>query len=146
MSSIIYNKFMSEKAIGNIDWINDNYKVGLILATYTPDPEDEHWDEISSLQVTAGLGYTSGGATIPTGAGRTVSMVDNMVKYDADNIVWAASTINSARYAVIYKSTGDSATSVLVACFDMGTYKSSDNQDFQIEWNPFGIVTEEQAV
>ena len=59
--------------------------------------------------------------------------------FDADDVTWSNSTIK-ARYAVIYKDTGTTTTSPLMACIDFGTEKSSENAEFTVQWDAAGIM------
>ena len=51
-----------------------------------------------------------------------------------------SSTI-TARYAVIYDSTGTSSTSALIGYVDFGADVSTTNGTFQITWDSAGIFT-----
>ncbi|WP_203231419.1 hypothetical protein [Nocardioides caldifontis] len=53
---------------------------------------------------------------------------------------WSSSTI-TARYAVIYVSTGTSSTSPLLCYVDFGQDVSTTDGTFQITWAPGGIAT-----
>lgn len=140
MANIIYDKFMEEKAKGNIDWINDDLQVCLLLSTYTPSKSDDYYANINSHEIASGGGYTTGGKNIELGGDRSVTISSHQLIYDGDNVEWLSSTI-TARYAVIYHA----ITGVLIACFDFLTNKVSSNETFKIEWSPSGIFTEEQA-
>lgn len=61
--------------------------------------------------------------------GRMVSVID------AADPSWTSSTI-TARYAVYYKSTGTSSTSLLIGLEDFGSDKVSSNGTFQIQFAP----------
>lgn len=92
---------------------------------------------------------TSGGSepTWPTTIGMTV--VDNGVVWanvgrgvavcDADDAAWSNATI-SARYAVIYKDTGNPATSRLLLLQDFGSIYSGTNGNFTVQWPAQGIL------
>ena len=62
-----------------------------------------------------------------------------MIILDAADTTWASSTI-TARYAVIYDSTGTSSTSALIGYVDFGSDQASTNGNFTITWDATGIV------
>src|SRR3990167_11065378 len=133
MASIIYNSFWTRQMNGNaIDLDTDTIKVALMTSTYTPD-QDAHdfFDDITNE--VSGTGYSAGGATL---ASKTITEDDtnNGTVFDAADTSWTTSTI-TARYAVIYKSTGTASTSALIALIDFGSNKTSDAGTFQITWN-----------
>jgi len=134
MASAIYNEFKAK--IGSIDWANDTIKVALVTSSYTLDIDaHSNFDDITNE--VSGTGYTAGGAAL---ANKTVTRDDtnDWAKYDADDVTWANSTI-TARGAVIYKDTGTTSTSTLVAYVDFVTDKSSSAGDFIIQWHTDGV-------
>lgn len=62
----------------------------------------------------------------------------NIVAFDAADAAWAASTI-TARYGVLYKSTGTASTSPLIGVFDFGGNISSTSGTFTIQFHSSGI-------
>ena len=122
-----------------IDWNSDTVKVALVTSTYTPNQDThDYWNDVSGNEAT-GTGYTAGGVTL-TNATVTYDSGTNVVKLDADDVSWTASTI-TARYAVIYVSTGDASTSPLIGYVDFGTDQSSSSGTFAINWSTNGIAT-----
>ena len=144
MAHAIFNEFLLDLAAQDLNLVSDTIKVALLPSSYTAD-KDEHrfWEDISAQEVT-GEGYTAGGAVL-TGGALTKQDVNNNVKFTGDDVSWIASTI-TARYAVLYKSTGDASTSTLIAAIDFGADKSSVNGTFTVQWNADGIFTLSQAV
>lgn len=142
MASFIYNSFLTRQTNGNAIDLDDNstttIKVALTTSSYTPN-QDTHdfFDDITN-EVSA-TGYTTGGAALTT---RTITQDDtnNGVKFDGDDVSWTSSDI-TARYAVIYKSTGTASTSALIALIDFGSNYTSVGGTFQITWNASGIIT-----
>ena len=113
-------------------------KCALLTNAYTPD-QDVHdfFDHCSANEVANGNGYTTGGATMaPTDP--TVDTASNETRCDAADVVWSASTI-TARYAIIYFSTGTAATSVLIAYVDFGADVVSAAGTFTITWDATGV-------
>ena len=62
--------------------------------------------------------------------------------YDAADTTWSAhaSGFSTARYAVIYKSTGTASTSPLIGYIDFTTDQDNVNNDLTIKWNASGIL------
>lgn len=121
-----------------IDWDTDTIKVALCTDSYTPDQDaDEYFDDVTNE--VEGDGYTAGGATL---AGKTLTYtgVTNVVKFDANDTTWAASTI-TARYAVIYLDTETASTSPLLGYVDFGEDIISVAGTFTITWSSDGIFT-----
>lgn len=138
MADAIYNSFFADLAKNNIDLETDTLKVALVTAAYTPDVDaHDFFDDVTNEVV--GTGYTAGGATL---ANKTVTQdnTSNLLKFDADDVTWASSTI-TARGAVLYKSTGTASTSPLIKYFDFGSDQISVGASFTIQWNASGILT-----
>jgi hypothetical protein len=144
----VFTMAVSAKMYGNalmkilnkeVDWDTDTINVLLCTSAYTPD-QDAH-DYLSDItgEVANGNGYTTGGATL---ANKTIGYTagTNTVKLDADDTTWAASTI-TARYGVVYASTGVAATSPLLGYIDFGADVSSTNGPFTLTYAAAGIFT-----
>ena len=119
-----------------VNYITDTIKVMLCTSTYTPN-QDTHIYKSSVTNEVTGTGYTAGGATL-TNKTMTYDGATNTIKLDADDVVWASSTI-TARYAVIYDDTGTDSTSTLLGYIDFGEDKISSAGDFKITWATAGI-------
>ena len=119
-----------------VNYITDTIKVMLCTSAYTPD-QDAHIYKSSITNEVTGTGYTAGGATL-TNKTMTYDGATNTIKLDADDVVWASSTI-TARYAVIYDDTGTDSTSTLLGYIDFSEDKISSAGDFKITWDTAGI-------
>jgi len=141
MSSVIpYNKVRYEVPLGNIDFDSggDTFKIALMTDSYSPDVDnDDFWSDISADE-TSGTGYTAGGETLANQAVTREDANDRAV-WDADDVVWSASTITAAK-AVIYKDTGNPATSPLIGYMDFGGNRSSVASDLTILFDSSGIL------
>jgi hypothetical protein len=138
VTAFLYGSFPAKLANKEIDWDSDTIKVALTTSSYTPNQDThDYFDDITN-QV-SGAGYTSGGATL---ASKTVTYTSgtNTQAFDAADVTWTSSTI-TARYAVIYDSTGVSSTSALIGYVDFGADVTSSGGDFTIQWNASGIFT-----
>ena len=140
----IYNEFLNQLMLQQINLATDTLYVALFPAGYTADPDNHlNWEDVSASEA-AGAGYTAGGRELT--AKELVKQDEaNNIKFIADDVSWPSSSID-AQYAVIYKSTGDPATSTIVLCLDFGSVKSSVNGTFTIRWADLGILTLSQAV
>ena len=137
MSDIIFNAFKANIMNGTIDLDTDEIYVMLTTDAFTATEDAmEFVCEVTS-EVT-GTGYTAGGVILASTA-VTVDDTDDEGVFDATDTTWASSTL-TARYAVIYKSTTETATSPLICCIDFTEDKSSSNGDFKIAWNEEGIL------
>jgi hypothetical protein len=139
MASIsFYNNATKDILDGTIDLDSDTIKVSLHASTYTPAVTHDFFDDLTN-EVT-GSNYTAGGATLGSTAVTTVTVNDAM--YDAADTTWSAhaSGFSTARYAVIYKSTGTDSTSPLIGYIDFTTDQDNVNNDLTIKWNASGIL------
>jgi len=138
MASELYGNFLKLALNKEVDWDTDTIKVALLSNAYTPDQDaHDYFNDVSANEVT-GTGYTSGGATL---ASKTITYDSgsNVITLDAADTTWSSSTI-TARYAVVYGSTGTSSTSPLIGYVDFGSDQSSSNGNFTITWDATGIV------
>jgi hypothetical protein len=122
------------------DWLSDTIKVALLDNGHTPS-QDNHdfFDDVEADELANGNGYTTGGATLGSKTlGYTAGT--NVIKFDAADTSWTTATF-TARYAVIYKSTGTSSTSPLLGYVDFGADVSVTGGTFQITWHSDGILT-----
>ena len=139
MASItFYNNATKDILDGTIDLDTDTIKVSLHTSTYTPSVAHDFYNDITN-EVT-GSNYTAGGETLGSKAITTVTTND--AKFDAADVTWSshASGFSTARYAVIYKSTGTASTSPLVGYIDFVSNQDNVNNDLTIKWNANGIL------
>lgn len=125
-----------------------NWRLMLLASTYTPDNSDtghELLADVSSHQIAAGNGYTSGGAAI---ANAVLSLSSGM-KFDADDVVWTASGtgIPAWRYGLIYwLGTVNSKVNPILGHF-LGDSTPADvplttaGNPLTVAWNVAGLVT-----
>ena len=120
-----------------IDLDSDTIKCALAASGYTPSQDTHDYFNDVTNQAT-GTGYSTGGATL---ANKAVSYTaaTNIWKFDADDVVWSNSSI-SARYAVVYCSTGTGSTSALLGYVDFGQTETSSSGSYKITWSSSGIL------
>jgi len=138
MPSKLYGNFLLKALNKEVDFDSDTIKVALLSSSYTPDQDaHDYFNDVSTYEV-SGTGYTAGGSTLASKTA-TYDSANNVIVLDAADTTWASSTI-TARYAVIYDSTGTSSTSALIGYVDFGSDQSSTNGNFTITWDSTGIV------
>ncbi len=137
MPNAVYNSFKKRLLEAGINFVSDTIKCALVTSSYTPNIDTHEYFSHVTNEVSGG-GYSAGGATL---ANKSVSQdnADNEGVFDANDVSWTNSTL-TARAAVLYKSTGVSATSPLIAYIDFGENKSSSDSTFLIEWSAEGIL------
>ena len=121
----------------NIDWDTNTIKVMLTTVTYVPN-QDTHSVKSSVTNEVTGTGYVAGGTTLTT---KSLTQATNVYTLDADDAVWASSTI-TARLAVMYDDSGATdADKALLLWVDFGQNEVSSSGEFRIAWNASGIAT-----
>lgn len=133
-----YGPLLGALLSGSIVWASDTIKVALCTSAYTPDQDNHDFFNDITNEVT-GTGYAAGGATLASKTS-TYTAGTNTQAIDAADVTWGSSTI-TARYAVIYKSTGTAATSPLIGYVDFGADVVSSAGNFTITWDAAGILT-----
>jgi len=116
------------------DWDTDTIKCALCTSSYTPQNTHTFFNNITNE--VSGTGYTAGGVTLGSATGTVVS---STVQLDANDATWSSSTI-TARYAIVYKSTGTASTSPLIGYVDFGADVSTTSGTFTITWDATGVV------
>lgn len=139
MANIVINNFkvITMDASAGIDWTVDTIKLALCTSTLTPSADTHTYFSDITNEV-SGTGYTAGGATLGTKTLTQDNTNDRGVA-DAADVTWSASTI-TARYAVLYKSTGTASTSPVMGIIDFGSDKSSSATDFVVQFHANGII------
>lgn len=138
MASKLYGNFLLKALNKEVDFDSDTIKVALLTSSYTPNQDThDYFNDVSANEVT-GTGYTAGGITLASKTA-TYDSGTNVIVLDAADVTWSSSTI-TARYAVVYGSTGTASTSPLIGYVDFGSDQSSTNGNFTITWDSTGIV------
>jgi len=138
MPSKLYGNFLLKALNKEVDFDSDTIKVALLSSSYTPDQDaHDYLNDVDTYEV-SGTGYTAGGNTLGSKTA-TYDSANNVVILDAADTTWSSSTI-TARYAVVYGSTGTASTSPLIGYVDFGSDQSSTNGNFTITWDSTGIV------
>ena len=124
------------------DWDNDTIKVALYATSassyITNCSGFTYWASIASGEI-SGAGYTASGKTVSGLVLNFNGHNPSRLRLDGSDISWASSTI-TARYAVLYKDTGNGSTSPVIGFVDFGSDQSSSSGTFEIQWNANGII------
>lgn len=120
-----------------LDFTADTFKALLTDSSYTIAPDadtvvDDITGEISDP------GYTTGGVTLAD-VTWTWNAPDNQSQLVADPLEWA-SIDTDVRYVVIYKDTGDTATSPLVFWIDLDEDQNPEGALLRIAWADGALV------
>lgn len=125
MSNSLYAKGKEKLLSAAINLPTDTIKVALVSSAYAPNlSTDEFYSGISAYVL--GTPQTLGSKTVTGGA------------FDAADATWAAVASGStAKAAVIYKDTGSSATSPLLAYIDTitGFPLATNGSDITVQWD-----------
>lgn len=131
MANVLYNKakesFISQNP--SIDLDTDTIKVALVdTGTYTFSAAHQFYSSVTGV---VGTPATLASKTITNGV------------FDAADVTFTAVTGASVEALVVYKDTGSSATSPLIAFIDTGTNLpvTPNGGDITIQWNASGIFS-----
>ena len=111
----------------------------LLNNSYTPDPDHKYVGEFIGTYEIAGTAYVAGGVALSSPLTSQGDTDDDGV-FDATNALWGTATI-TARYAVLYSSTGVGHSSdPLICVIDFDADKASSAGKFEIQWAAEGIL------
>jgi hypothetical protein len=119
-----------------IDWDTDTIKVALTTSSWVPDQDTHDFFNDVTNEIT-GTGYSAGGVTLTCSA-PTYDTASNEVRMDAADASWSSASF-TARYAVVYKSTGTASTSPLICYVDFGADQTVSAGTFTITWDATGV-------
>lgn len=132
-----FKNYLAGTTNASWDWDTDTIKISLHTSTYVPDPDTHDFYNDVTNEVSS-AGYSAGGATLTCSA-PAVSAGSNEVQFDATDVSWTGVTF-TARYAVVYKSTGTASTSPLIAYIDFGADQTVSSGNFTITWAASGVI------
>lgn len=134
-----YFGFVANTASNPIIWGTDNVRVLLANSSYTPNAVSDVFITAANPYEVSGNNYTSNGTAL---ANVTVVQANGVASVQAANPVWAQSSAGfpNARFAVLYKSTGNTANSPLIGWIDFGVDANSQNSFVEVQWAASGIV------
>lgn len=147
VTSALYGHFASNMLGGMtaaetqrfFDILSNDIKVMLTTSGYTPNQDTHKFKSDVTNELPVAGGYAAGGISLANKT-LTYDATGNFLKFDADDVVWPASTLSNARYAVIYNNRAAAdADRELIGYIDFGANQSSSGVDFRIQWNANGI-------
>jgi len=105
----------------------------LLLDTATPNFDThDFFADLSGNEVAAGDGYTAGGMALASFAVTPGSPAAGQIMFDSDNPAWTTSTISNGMAALLYWTTGSTATDQLFFLSDFVTAASSSNGTYTV--------------
>ncbi|MCW5876895.1 MAG: hypothetical protein KIS85_08435 [Anaerolineales bacterium] len=138
MSSFVYNAAKLSLLQGGLDLAGDDLKVALVTADYAADADAHEFFADVSAEA-SGSGYAAGGKPLP-GAALTRDDANDQAVFSADGLIWPVATF-IVRGAVLYKDSGDPASSPLLAYIDFEEELEISGEDFLLQWHQNGILT-----
>ena len=128
MASQLYPKGKKKLLDADIDLLVDDIRVAIIdTADETYNSADEWHSNLT------GAGIVASSSADLTGKSTTNGL------FDANDVTLTAVTGDSVEAVVLYKWTGVSGTSPLIAWFDLSSSFSPNGSDITIIWNASGI-------
>ena len=134
MASQLFNSFKKKIMDGSIDLDSDTIKAILLDSSFVPNIDTMVFYSDVSHELATANGYTQGGVSLANKA-ITIDTSNDRAYLDADDISWTASGTLTARYLVLYKSTGTAGTSPLIGVIDFGIDRSVlSGELFYVQW------------
>ena len=110
-----FNQFVEDLGRGVHNLNADTLKI--MLTNTAPVATNAVFADLT--EISAGSGYSAGGAAV---ANRAYSQTSGVGKLTGDDVVWTASgTVGPLRYAVLYNDTPTSPADPLIGWWDRGT-------------------------
>lgn len=146
MASDLFATFKRDVMKASYDFTGGAMWCMLLANTYTTvdatgDTGYDFRNDITTFEV-ATTNYTAGGVIIGTAGVQTVSAdtTNDWAYWDSTvDPQWTSITV-TARYAVVYKSTGSAATDGLIAIYDFGSDQTATNGTFTVQWSTLGLI------
>lgn len=123
-----------------IDLDSDVIKVALLTSIVIPDiTVHTHWKDLQVTEV-SGANYAMRGNVLTM---KTITETGGIIRYDIDDPKWTLnpSGFSNARYAIIYKDTGNNITSPLIATLDFGFDRNNIGHNLVLRIDQIGIFT-----
>ena len=135
-TSYWYGQFFVNQLNGTtvVDFDTDTLKCALTTSSYTPNQDThDYFNDITNEVSSSGTGYTAGGVTLAS-VSVSYDAASNECRITFTDPSWTSATF-TARYAVLYKSTGVSSTSPLIAYVDMTSDQSVSSGTFTLDFS-----------
>lgn len=113
MASKLYLKGIEQAFLGNIAFESDTLKLKYMKTTYTPAPTTENFlSDVSAHEATGAPTETLASVDV------RIDAANSRVEIDAADVTESGITCTTNKF-IIYKDTGNAATSPLIACIDI---------------------------
>jgi len=109
--------------IGNLSSATSSFKIALLNSSGTYSASHGVWSDVSSYQISAGGGYTSGGAAVTI----TPSSNSTASYFSTSAVLWTLATF-TFQNAVVY----DTVSNRLMLHLNFDTAQSPSSQDYQL--------------
>lgn len=134
MASIWYPIAIDAIMEGDIDLLADTIKAVLVdTADYTYSNAHNFLDDVP-----AGARATNGTGTL---ASKTSTVSSNVWTFDAADLTLSAVTGDQSEIVIVYKDTGNEATSNLILKLDLSSAVTPNGGDIILQWNASGLAT-----
>ena len=119
-------------------WVAETLKLMLLTSTHVPNASTQQYvSDIVANEITDSGGiYTAGGVAL---TGKASLADGNNYALDAADVAIGPGSTITYRYGILYKDTGNQATSPIRAQIDFGS-QSVINGTSTIQWNALGII------
>ena len=131
-------KMMNGNAV-NFSTSGDTIKVAITTSSYTVDQAAHDFFNDVTNEV-SGDGYTAGGTALGS---KTLNLSSGTVTFDAADQTYTqeAGGFSNGRRLVMYKDTGNAATSPLIAYHSEASDFGNVAGDLTLQWDSLGIIT-----
>ena len=143
----IYDNFKLNQWIGSpLNFSADTFKCMLVTSGYSPNMQtDEYAGPVqTSYEVpTSGTGYTAGGLLV-TGMSAARTPSTDTIVFTCNSIIIAQDAsggFSTAYYAILYKSTGNMATSPLICLATFSANKSNVGGPLEVQIDVAGLFS-----
>lgn len=122
---------------GSVDWVNDTIQCMMLTNAYAPNVATQEFVSDIVANEVADVDYAR-----QTLASKTTALASGNVRFDAADFSFGASVTITGKYLVVFKNTGNDATSDLLFVCDMDTgggSVSSTNGAFDVTVSANGL-------
>lgn len=137
VSANLYGNFLKCALNKEIDWDTDVIKLMLCTALTIDQDGDIYLADVVRTEA-SGTGYVAGGQAL-TNKSIVYTGATNVIKLDADDVIWTNSTIPNVTHALLYDDT--TANKPVIGYVDFDGSFSSANGSFTVSWDASGIAT-----
>lgn len=135
----IYDNALWIISRGTVDFGSDSLGVLLLNNGYTFSNSHNVVSDVTSFEISGG-NYARKDLM-----NAELSLANNIVTFDADNVVWTNLNASGVvRYAIVYRMAdeyGADDESQVLFYLDLGVNYTPDGTTFSIQWNASGIFT-----